>query len=104
MVSAEEEVPFPCRQALADLTGTRHYIGEVRACGKLSSEFSISNGVRQGDVLAPTLFNLFLDAVLCKALEDHPGCGLSILYNQEAELVEAAGNSCKTWSMQMTWL
>ena len=65
--------------------GTR---GAVRACGKLSSKFSISNGVRQGDImLAPTLFNLFLDAVLCKALEDHPGCGLRILYNQEAELV-----------------
>ena len=37
--------------------GTR---GAVHAYGKVSKEFSIRNGVRQGDVLAPTLFNFFL--------------------------------------------
>ena len=34
--------------------------GAVRAYGKVSKEFAIGNGVRQGDVLAPTLFNLSL--------------------------------------------
>ena len=41
--------------------------------GKLSSEFTISSGVRQGDVLTPTLFNIFLYTVLCKALEGFTG-------------------------------
>ena len=41
--------------------------GAVRAYGKVSKEFAIGNGVRQGDVLAPTLFNLFFDAVVSMA-------------------------------------
>ena len=61
--------------------------GAVRAYGKVSKEFPIKNGVRQGDVLAPTLFNLFFDAVISMALERHPGYGVKVLYNQEAELV-----------------
>ena len=59
----------------------------MRAYGKVSKEFPIKNGVRQGDVLAPTLFNLFFDAVISMALERHPGYGVKVLYNQEAELV-----------------
>ena len=45
--------------------------GAVRADGRVSGEFNISNGVRQGDVLSPTLFNLFLDAVLCRHTHTH---------------------------------
>ena len=79
--------------------------GAVRAYGKVSDMFSINNGVRQGDVLAPTLFNLFFDAVICMSLEKHPGHGITVLYHPEAELV---GNrkqmNCQTlipdWSMQ----
>ena len=33
--------------------------GAVRAYDRVSGEFDITTGVRQGDVLAPTLFNLF---------------------------------------------
>ena len=40
--------------------GTR---GAVRAYGKVSEESDITTGVRQGDVFAPTLFNLFFDAI-----------------------------------------
>ena len=47
--------------------------GDVRAYGKVSKEFPIKNGVRQGDVLAPILFNLFFDAVISMALARHPG-------------------------------
>ena len=61
--------------------------GAVRAYGKVSKEFLIGNGVRQGDVLAPTLFNLFFDAVVSMALERHQGNGLTILFNTSAELV-----------------
>ena len=45
--------------------GTR---GAVRAYGRVSEEFDIITGVRQGDVLAPTLFNLFFDAIIATAL------------------------------------
>ena len=61
--------------------------GAVRAYGRVSEEFLIRNGVRQGDVLAPTLFNLFFDAVICMAMQKHPEHGLTVLYHPEAELV-----------------
>ena len=55
--------------------------GAIHANDKVSEEFSIKNGVRQGDVLAPTLFNLFFDAVISMALVRHPDCGLKVMYN-----------------------
>ena len=61
--------------------------GAVRAYGRVSEEFLTRNGVRQGDVLAPTLFNLFFDAVICMAMQKHPEHGLTVLYHPEAELV-----------------
>ena len=61
--------------------------GAVRAYGRVSGEFPIANGVRQGDVLAPTLFNLFLDSVICMALRKHPANGLTVLFNPAADLV-----------------
>ena len=64
--------------------GTR---GKVRTCGHLSRPFQIMNGVRQGDVLTPSLFNLFLDAVMERALEGHVNDGVRIFYHPEAELV-----------------
>ena len=33
-------------------------------CGKLSEWFSISQGVRQGCVLSPWLFNVFMDRIM----------------------------------------
>ena len=45
--------------------GTRE---AVRAYGRVSEEFDIITGVRQGDVLAPRLFNLFFDAIIATAL------------------------------------
>ena len=45
--------------------GTR---GAVRAYGRVSGEFGITTGVRQGDVLAPTLFNLFFDSGIASTL------------------------------------
>ena len=55
------------------------------ACGKLSKEFNITNGVRWDGVLAPTLFNPFLDAVVYSTIAEFPGCGLWILFNKDAE-------------------
>ena len=64
--------------------GTR---GAVRAYGRVLEEFTITTGVRQGDVLAPTLFNIFFDAVVTTTLTRHPQHGLRMLYNLDDELV-----------------
>ena len=59
----------------------------MRAYGKVSKEVLIKNGAWQRNVLAATLFNFFFDTVTAMAMTRHPGCGLKVLYNQEAELV-----------------
>ena len=61
--------------------------GVVRAYGKVSDEFPIMNGVRQGDILAPTLFNLFFDAVIDMAVSKHPGHVVKMWFNTDAMLV-----------------
>ena len=55
--------------------------GAIRAYGQTSKEFTISTGVRQGDVLAPVLFNLFFDAIIAATLARHPDVGFRVLYN-----------------------
>ena len=45
-------------------------IGQVLSDGEASEPFSISNGVKQGCVLAPVLFNLFFTCVLNHAIRD----------------------------------
>ena len=42
----------------------------VRAYGNISQPFSTNNGVRHGCVLAPALFNLFLDHIVHEALSN----------------------------------
>ena len=37
---------------------------------------------------------LFLDTVVCKTMNQFPGCGVRVLFNQDADLVEAG----ETWS------
>ena len=37
---------------------------------------------RQGDVLAPILFNLFLDAITAATLSQHAGSGVKMLFNR----------------------
>ena len=59
----------------------------MRAYGRVSVEFNITTGVRQGDVLAPTLFNLFFDSVIVYTMASHPNCGLKSPYNLGDELV-----------------
>ena len=44
--------------------------GQVLSDGEASEPFNISNGVKQGCVLAPVLFNLFFTCVLSHAIRD----------------------------------
>ena len=45
----------------------------VLAQGKIGDWFHTSVGVRQGCLLSPTLFNIFLEQIMTDALEDHVG-------------------------------
>ena len=45
----------------------------VLAQGKVGEWFHTSIGVRQGCLLSPTLFNIFLEQIMTDALEDHVG-------------------------------
>ena len=46
--------------------------GQVKHNGFLWGSFPISNGVKQGCILAPTLFSIFFSIMLCEAKEDLP--------------------------------
>lgn len=56
----------------------------IRAYKKTSEEFVVTYGVHQGCVLAPTLSNLFIDAMIRMAIDDHleegRGCELYSMY------------------------
>ena len=45
---------------------------QVKHNGSLSGSFPISNGVKQGCVLAPTLFSIFFSIMLSEVKEDLP--------------------------------
>ena len=64
-------------------------MASVRAYGKTSEDFPISSGVRQGCVLAPTLFNLYFDLVIQMALEHHQkeGRGVRMAYLYDGKLL-----------------
>ena len=47
----------------------------VRAYGKLSDKFSVTSGIRQGCVLAPTLFNFYFDVAI--RMEEHVNRGVA---------------------------
>ena len=46
---------------------------QIRLEGDLSKPFPISNGVKQGCVLAPTLFSIFFNMMLKQVNEEPPG-------------------------------
>jgi hypothetical protein len=64
----------------------------VRAGGTASEWFEVKNGVRQGCVLAPTLFNLFMDFVAREAQESYGATGVEILYRYSSTLIWDTAN------------
>ena len=48
----------------------------VRWNGVFSESFHVSNGVRQGGVLSPVLFSVYVDGLLCKLRDSGVGCHL----------------------------
>ena len=45
----------------------------VLSNGSTGEWFRTTVGVRQGCLLSPTLFNIFLERIMCEALDDHEG-------------------------------
>ena len=83
----EKRYHLPCKLVRILKSLHERTRGAVRAYGKVSSEFDVTTGVRQGDVLAPVLFNLFLDAVIAATISKHPRSGIRMLYDLDGPLV-----------------
>ena len=62
----------------------------IRCYGKTSDEFAVTSGVRQGCVLAPTLFNLYYAVATRMALENGQpkGSSVGVAYLHGAKLVD----------------
>ena len=67
----------------------------VNVGGEVSESFRVTNGVKQGCVLAPTLFSIFLSAMLDNAFRDM-GDGIYIQSGQSADLFNVAHFRAKT--------
>ena len=67
----------------------------VNVGGEVSESFRVTNGVKQGCVLAPTLFSIFLSAMLDNAFRDM-GDGICIQSRQSADLFSVAHFRAKT--------
>ena len=52
----------------------------VRWCSKFSEDFGVSNGVRQGGVLSPILFSIYLDTLLLDLQDLRVGCHWGIYF------------------------
>ena len=61
--------------------------GLIHADGQISEKFPVEVGVKQRDVLASMLFNLFLDAIIRVALKQHPDKGVQVEYTYNAPLM-----------------
>jgi len=50
--------------------------GKIKIDAKLSEEFKIKDGVKQGGVLSPFLFNFYIDSLLDECLKTNIGAKL----------------------------
>ena len=73
--------------------------GQVLSSGNVTEAFAISNGVKQGCVLAPVLFNVFFTCMLSHAVRDLEK-GVYIRYRLDGSLFNLRRLSAKTKSLQ----
>jgi len=52
----------------------------IRWQNSVSDCFRIGNGVRQGGILSPTLFNRYIRGLLSNVADSHVGCNIGFLY------------------------
>ena len=88
---------FGCPNKLVNIIQQLHdgMMGRVILDGGATDPFPISNGVKRGCVLAPTLFGLYLAAVLQEATKDLP-LGISIRFR--------SGQLFKLSRLRAVWL
>ena len=88
---------YGCHEKFTTMIESLHtgMIVMVRNRGEVSDTFAITNGVKQGCVLAPTLFSIFLPAMLEEALRDM-GDGVYIQSRQNADIFTVAHFRAKT--------
>ena len=67
--------PLWLYEEICEITRLFHnrMMGQVLHGGDTLDSFAITNGVKQGCVLAPVLFNLFFEYMLSKAVKDSEG-------------------------------
>ena len=58
--------------------------------GEISESFGVTNGVKQGCVLAPTLFSIFLSTMLDEAFRD---MGVASTYGPERTLTYSTSHT-----------
>jgi hypothetical protein len=67
--------------------------------------FDVDVGVRQGCVIAPLLFNMYMDLVVKAALQRMPaGCGVQMVFNADGEFFSAAadrGDAPQQWFLNV---
>ena len=75
--------------------------GKVKWNGILSERFQMKNGIKQGSVLSPFLFSLYLDCLLMKLNNCGVGCHISsrsvnaLAYADDLVLIGPTVNSMK---------
>ena len=70
-------------------------MANVSVRGEVSESFSVTNRVKQGCVLAPTLFSIFLSAMVGEAFSDMGDC-VYIQSRQSTDLFNVANFRAKT--------
>ena len=92
-MAASEEVWMP-REVHNYNRGSR-IMANVTVGVEFSESFSVTNGVKQGCVLVPTLFSIFLSAMLDEVFRDLDD-GIYIQSRQSADLFNVAHFRAKT--------
>jgi hypothetical protein len=80
----------------------------VRLGGHLGHSFPVTNGVRQGCVATPLLFNVFLDFIVKEAFRVVLDCGVEVEFWSRGECIPLAQSPCLLppllcCCMQTTW-
>ena len=90
---------YGCPEKFTTMVESLHtgMMANVSAGGDTSESFAVTNGVKQGCVLAPTLFSIFLSAMLEEAFRDMKD-GVYIQSRQGADLFNVAHFKAKTKS------
>ena len=90
---------YGCPEKFTTMIESLHkgMMANVSAGGETSETFDVTNGVKQGCVLAPTLFSIFLSAMLEEAFRDTDE-GVYIQSRQGADLFNVAHFRAKTKS------